>query len=702
MAKLLRGPWKFVELLSEEGTTLTTDLETAEFDEDDDLILSPATAAELLSNQTVLRFLNPAEEYQFIEIDVFCATGDTSVTVDVAFVNDFKYFDLLNGVFAKSTILPAVGTTKTFRFPFLGTVEGVVFFVSGAVANTVLIKSIRFYNKSRLLRATWPVANEPTTTIPGVVWNAAKKRWELTLSAPGIVSGNAVFSLDITQNQYGLIKISTPETGAYVIWNAKVNEQVHVAQGTVGQANCLEFLVDRDKQTVPVSIEYINASGFGSGDVLFYIELLIFQETVANVFGMESELPACCDPQIEGAVPTPAPPEGISCCEETLDPLLLSFPSDIILSYDLSQPGVAKDRILEVGTLGNGTTIKYSGGVAGNNGDGNGIYNPHDDKIYFLARKSTDSGVTYPNSFLIQFDPRTLTISHEMALPAGWDAGTTSQNPLPPGAGDDCAIVDIADERVCILNLGTGVTKFFSLVSFNEQFDSSLAGTYATDYFTGNATVLGRNNQVLLQDAVAGDFFLISQTSPTTVVQTALLITWASGNVPALASTVDIRRSHLPNKNLFIGTYDFSPGGGIFAVVIDLTNYQLRYVVDQAAIGYLISHPWWDCMTERILAENGPGGILEITKAGDIVGLHASDGNWNSGTHVPTGNRVFIWSSVFDGGGEFLIGSPSPDTPVALYEMTDAFVSPSGLIWNVARFNYVVAPRRHKYRENGL
>lgn len=373
--------------------------------------------------------------------------------------------------------------------------------------------------------------------------------------------------------------------------------------------------------------------------------------------------------------------EQCACLTEVAPSLIFQFPSNNVLQFLTDNRNVAEQRVVISAILGNATTVLYGGGYSGD-GNGCGVYNAVDDKIYFLSRKydTVVAGViqtTTWKNMLVQWDPRTQLITNEMELPAGWcvqngrnGAGVTlcPANPLV------ATLVDVTDHVAWLFNATDNTIKGFELSGFTEIFTSTPGDGGLTDnYFTGLGLISTQSMQLALLNNATSDFELIQITGPLTSNYTSVRTLLAAADNPNISEDCNLRRFWLPSSNL-LGLYGIASGA--IAVIVDVAS-NAKFFVHSGT--HSVSRTWWDTLTNRFYGNDGPGGVLEITSYGQITGLYGSTGDWDTG--VPLGGTVFMWSLTFDGGSEFLQGdTANANIPFANYETSS---------WNAAPETWV-------------
>jgi len=131
-------------------------------------------------------------------------------------------------------------------------------------------------------------------------------------------------------------------------------------------------------------------------------------------------------------------------------------------------------------------------------------------------------------------------------------------------------------------------------------------------------------------------------------------------------------------------------------VIVDLSlggvaAGHLRFI--NSILGILgFQAPKWDLFLERIYAQ-ASSGIVEITKEGYISRLYGSNGNFDTG--FPLGGSLWMWSLVFQGGGEFIIANNSnADVFDRTYETTNTTVGSD--TWDFGPVKTVAVQRRFR------
>jgi hypothetical protein len=370
---------------------------------------------------------------------------------------------------------------------------------------------------------------------------------------------------------------------------------------------------------------------------------------------------ACCG--------TPIPPEG---CPPDLPPIFLIFgispdPNEV-LQYDVTDPGVNKARLLSAGFLGSGT-ITYAPTTFDSSGP-SAIYNWRDDKMYFTATK-TDSVGPVVTSVLVQFDPRTLSITGEIVLPS-----------------DSYTLIDVADQSAWLTFDGS--VREFDLVSFTEIFNDSGAIS-AAGYTVFPAAIACNSGQLLLSGLIATSVGLLTVTGPTTFTISVITVP----NQGDFSENGQLRRRWIMDRNKVIIPSSTGP-----AYLIDLNDFstQIAYAETANTISFGPG-PYWDPYLHLLIGNttgSGDFGRFVGDDTGGTVGIAGlNNGDWSSlggpGFPQTSGGLALAQSNLIDALGGF-DETVISFTPSEIYERTDGFTFPGGQSFNAG--NLCVAIRR--------
>lgn len=398
------------------------------------------------------------------------------------------------------------------------------------------------------------------------------------------------------------------------------------------------------------------------------------------------------------------------CCarnETLMPPKILSFPCNRVLEYKLFYPNTAQARVDDTTKLGDESATLYSGVISGNGEAGSAIYNVVDDKCYGLARKFTGANVSSHNAWsdlLIQFDPRTMAIAQEVALPAGWIAPVGPQfSDLGTSAATarTAQLIDVAEQRAFIFRTDTAdvMTVDVGQAFGTTMFTANAAAPFSTNLTPGGNGMVLAMNDCFVQFDVAGpnDLLLVQAHDATNFTTFVINLVNLAGSPGAttLAESGDIRRFYLPaefaggSPKLFTYYLMVGPAGAIGAVS-DLFTLQTRFVYNTGTNTWTCIDPFWDPITHNIVGMNS-SGLLTITMGGSLLSRHGAGGGWDQG--APLGATNFLWQAANQLGAEF-DQNVTTDTPIATYETTDAFTSPTGLTWGMDFSNLTYVCRR--------
>lgn len=344
--------------------------------------------------------------------------------------------------------------------------------------------------------------------------------------------------------------------------------------------------------------------------------------------------------------------------------------SNVVMGFDLSEPGVVKQRVNDVATLGDGVTVSYVP-------QSNVIYNPVTDFIYFVANKYVPPAIgvwDHWQPVFVEWNPYTLLIEREV------DLGSPDESWLQ---------VDCTDYRAWFL-ADDGLTHVYSLTTLTEIWTATSGDPFNTDYTANLAIISGASNQVLLQDTSTFNMHVLNilGNAPNFRVNFDYLLNTDWSLSPVIDEQGGIRRSWFaPNNTLFLPFSGF--GAGYWGVIFDANNGTYDLLYDSTGTYLNSTDPWYDPLTGYLMSHIGSGAV-ELSPDGTPTGAFAAGGNYDTG--APLGGTWFMWSTEFNGGSEFIQGTPS-NTPIYDYE-TISYTSPGGTIWDTSFWKPTMVPRR--------
>lgn len=284
------------EFLSARECTLVTDSDSY-FDGDNDLVL----IANASSVRAEITFQAPVKKYQFIEIEVFSVSEDN--LVQVIALGDMNSNDG-TGTYTRTPTPFNRGHFRTYRFPYIGEVEGFVFDGFGT-SGKAIVKSIRFYS----LPEGWRLvhldpdtegaievgityaelvgtyqAQSQTYAELSATYNEDYKRWEITIAhGPGSASGIADFSS--SPYVHNVLRIIVPQLGRTSIGYALVHDQVTLLSPVQTSAKVSESMIDADVLSVPIALHF-EATAIGRPGITYYLEQFkVVDNSSTNAFG---------------------------------------------------------------------------------------------------------------------------------------------------------------------------------------------------------------------------------------------------------------------------------------------------------------------------------------------------------------------------------------------------------------------------------
>lgn len=310
--------WKYIDLLSAEDTQLFKPVgNSSAFDADNDLILRSLSAEAV--DKITLRFIPPVNYYQFVEIDIVALADSAGIII--AALSNCQANGATSGEVAYLIAAATNGRKRTYRLPFIGEIEALVF--SNITASTpVSIKAIRFFSRTPELCCfvaqdtdethttnsahieflapysyeDWPGPYSDWTEVPysllGLFSQAVREnnRYLFAIAPLDNILAQAIFTMDGALRSFGLVRVTLPvNISADVLIQAL--DQAGIINAIAVTANVVEFFVTQERQIIDLRLQ----SSSLDETVFAMIELFFFglRQQIA-AFGCVERNNVCC------------------------------------------------------------------------------------------------------------------------------------------------------------------------------------------------------------------------------------------------------------------------------------------------------------------------------------------------------------------------------------------------------------------------